>query len=112
MDQRKWLPESPGIPHLQLGLARRNGIPDDPQSQIPNKEVPEMRIATFPTTTNDTINPVEARWAADAIASLARQLDPESIVGVILKRSQRELASLVNCKNDESDSKPRMRFAA
>ena len=71
-----------------------------------------MRVASFPTTSQDSINPVEARWAADAIASLARQLDPESIVGVILKRSQRELASLVNSKNEEVDAKPRMRFAA
>jgi hypothetical protein len=60
-----------------------------------------MRLATYQSNSStlsspDTIDPVEARWAADAIASLARQLDPESIVGVILKRSQRELASLVN----------------
>ena len=62
-----------------------------------------MRLTMYPSNSSavsapDAINPVEARWAADAIASLARQLDPESIVGVILKRSQRELASLVNAR--------------
>ena len=73
-----------------------------------------MSSATYSSTLSapDAIDPVEARWAADAIASLARQLDPESIVGVILKRSQRELASLVNNKNHDAESKPRMRFAA
>jgi hypothetical protein len=77
-------------------------------------EVLEMSVATYSPAlaAPDAIDPVEARWAADAIASLARQLDPDSIVGVILKRSQRELASLVNNKNDASDSKPRMKFAA
>ena len=73
-----------------------------------------MSSATYSPTLSapDVIDPVEARWAADAIASLARQLDPESIVGVILKRSQRELASLVNSKSPQSDSKPRMKMAA
>jgi len=90
---------------------------NNPGCPDPNKEVLEMRLATFSSnssalTAPDAIDPVEARWAADAIASLARQLDPESIVGVILKRSQRELASLVNSKNGTADGKPRMKFAA
>ncbi len=57
-----------------------------------------MRVSSSPSSSAlaspAVINPVEARWAADAVASLARQLDPDSIVSVILRRSQRELASL------------------
>jgi len=37
---------------------------------------------------------VEARWAADAIAQLARQLEPNSVAAIVLKRTQRELQSL------------------
>lgn len=78
-----------------------------------------MRVATFNSnsssvsSTPDTIDPVEARWAADAIASLARQLDPDSIVSVILKRSQRELASLcTNRMGNGEVSATRVRIAA
>jgi len=78
-----------------------------------------MRLHLHPSnssavSTPDAIDPVEARWAADAIASLTRQLDPDSIVGVILKRSQRELASLVNTRGSMGDatSPVRVRTAA
>ena len=98
----------------KIGVAQELEKLNNPDCTYLNMEVLEMSSATYSSTLSapDVIDPVEARWAADAIASLARQLDPESIVGVILKRSQRELASLVNCKNAEVDAKPRMRMAA
>lgn len=40
------------------------------------------------------IDAVEARWAAEAVASLARQLDADSVVGLVLQRAGRELRSL------------------
>jgi hypothetical protein len=61
-------------------------------------EVPEMRVASpfvgsaAPAT--PAIDGVEARWAADAIASLARQLPPDSVVGLVLKSTHRELTCL------------------
>lgn len=40
------------------------------------------------------IDPVEARWAAEAVGSLSRQLGADSIVAMVLEQAQRELNSL------------------
>lgn len=40
------------------------------------------------------IDGVEARWAADAVASLVRQLPTDSVVGMVLRSTHRELACL------------------
>ena len=40
------------------------------------------------------IDGVEARWAADAVASLVRQLPPDSVVGMVLRNTHRELTCL------------------
>jgi hypothetical protein len=47
-------------------------------------------------TTSDTtaIDPVEARWAAEAVGSLARHLSADSLVAMVLQQAQRELNSL------------------
>jgi hypothetical protein len=37
---------------------------------------------------------LEARWAANAIANLARELPPDSVVGMVLRSAQQELLSL------------------
>ena len=41
-----------------------------------------------------SISASDARWAAEALASLVRQLDSDSVIGVVLRRTQRELQSL------------------
>lgn len=46
-----------------------------------------------------TIDPAEARWAADALAALIARAGPESVVGLVLKQTQQELRSLV--RSDE-----------
>jgi len=48
--------------------------------------------STVPTT--PAIDGVEARWAADAVASLVRQLPPDSVVGMALRNTHRELTCL------------------
>ena len=46
----------------------------------------------------------DARWAAEALASLVRQLDSDSVIGVVLRRTQRELQSLAgNTPNYRTD---------
>lgn len=40
------------------------------------------------------IDPIEARWAAEAVGSLSRQLSADSIVAMVLQQAQRELNSL------------------
>jgi hypothetical protein len=40
------------------------------------------------------IDPVEARWAAEAVGSLSRQLGADSIVAMVLEQAERELNSL------------------
>jgi hypothetical protein len=52
------------------------------------------RLAT--TTVYDTpaVDPVEARWAAEAVGSLSRQLAADSIVAMVLEQAERELNSL------------------
>ena len=55
-----------------------------------------MRIAVTPS--NDfatpSISTADARWAAEALASLTRQLEPDSVIGLVLQRTRRELQSL------------------
>ncbi len=41
-----------------------------------------------------SIDPIEARWAAEAVGSLTRQLGSDSIVAMVLEQAQRELNSL------------------
>gem|GEM_PF-2430671 len=66
-----------------------------------------------------SICPNDARWAAEALASLARQLDSDSVIAVVLRRTQRELQSLAgSTPNYRTDSGSevvgpiRMRMAA
>jgi hypothetical protein len=42
-----------------------------------------------------TIDAAEARWAADQLALLLEQLDPDSPVSMVMRQARRELASLV-----------------
>jgi hypothetical protein len=56
-----------------------------------------MRVASPPPSVVEApvIDPVEVRWAAEAVASLTRQLDPDSVVAVVLTQAYHELTSLV-----------------
>jgi hypothetical protein len=54
-----------------------------------------MRVLTSPATTDlPVIDAVEARWAAEAVASLSRQLGADSIVALCLDQTRHELMSL------------------
>ena len=55
-----------------------------------------MRVSTLSPTVLHTprINAGDARWAAEALASLVRQLESDSVIAVVLQRTQRELQSL------------------
>ncbi len=55
-----------------------------------------MRVSTAspPSLHTPSINTADARWAAEALASLSRQLEPDSVIGIVLQRTQRELQSL------------------
>ena len=55
-----------------------------------------MRVLTQPVPSNETpaIDPIEARWAAEAVGSLSRQLASDSLVALVLEQAQRELNSL------------------
>jgi hypothetical protein len=62
-------------------------------------EVPEMRVVSpfvgsEEPVTAPAIDGVEARWAADAVASLLRQLPLDSVVGMVLRNTHRELTCL------------------
>lgn len=48
------------------------------------------------------VDPVEARWAAEAVANLSRQLDADSVVALILRRTHRELLSLSDGAHDST----------
>lgn len=50
---------------------------------------PSPVVSSYP-----VIDAVEARWAAEAVASLADQLDPDSVAAVVLRQTRRELMSL------------------
>lgn len=41
-----------------------------------------------------TIDPTEARWAANELAGLIARLDPDSPIGLVLRQARREVASL------------------
>jgi hypothetical protein len=41
-----------------------------------------------------SVDPIEARWAAEAVGSLSRQLGTDSLVAMVLEQAQRELNSL------------------
>lgn len=64
-----------------------------------------MRVASSHTktlgspTVDPTIDGVEARWAAEAVASLLRQLPSDSVVGIVLRNTYREL----NCLSRSAD---------
>lgn len=47
------------------------------------------------------IDGVEARWAADAVASLLRQLPADSVVGMVLHNTHRELTCLARSAAEE-----------
>lgn len=55
-----------------------------------------MRVLQLPLPAADapSIDPIEARWAAEAVASLIRQLDAGSPVALCLDQARRELMSL------------------
>ena len=44
-----------------------------------------------------TIDPTEARWAANELAALIARLDPDSPIGLVLRQARREVASLTQC---------------
>jgi hypothetical protein len=50
--------------------------------------------ATRATTSVPTIDHVEVTWAADEVAAILRQTDPDSVVGTVLEQTLRELTSL------------------
>jgi hypothetical protein len=56
-----------------------------------------MRVRPIPSQSSvpPVINEIEARWAAEAVASLARQLDSDSVVALVLKQAHQELTSLL-----------------
>jgi hypothetical protein len=56
--------------------------------------VRKPRLAVAPATESPAIDPIEARWAAEAVGSLSRQLGADSIVAMVLEQAQRELNSL------------------
>ncbi len=55
-----------------------------------------MRLSTASSNTLSapSISAADARWAAEALASLTRQLEADSVIAVVLRRTQRELQSL------------------
>lgn len=59
------------------------------------------------------IDPIEARWAAEAVGSLSRQLAADSIVAMVLQQAQRELNSLASSTGEGEVFGPvRVRVAA
>jgi hypothetical protein len=57
-------------------------------------QVRKPRLAVAPVSESPAIDPIEARWAAEAVGSLSRQLGNDSIVAMVLEQAQRELNSL------------------
>ncbi len=53
-----------------------------------------LRVHTPTSTDTTAIDPIEARWAAEAVGSLARHLSADSLVAMVLQQAQRELTSL------------------
>lgn len=56
--------------------------------------VRQLQPSSAAVTNCPVIDAVEARWAAEAVASLANQLDGDSVVAVVLRQTRRELMSL------------------
>jgi hypothetical protein len=52
------------------------------------------RLAVATACDSPAVDPVEARWAAEAVGSLSRQLGADSLVAMVLEQAQRELTSL------------------
>lgn len=48
----------------------------------------------FPVPSAPAIDATEVRWAADEVAALLRRAAPDSVVGMVLQQTLRELASL------------------
>ncbi len=71
-----------------------------------------MRNSTLSSTALSTpsINSGDARWAAEALASLARQLESDSVIAVVLQRTQRELQSLATTETRGRDDVSRIRM--
>ena len=69
---------------------------------------------TVPASDVPVIDPIEARWAAEAVGSLSRQLAADSIVAMVLEQAQRELNSLAasTAPNDGVFGPVRVRVAA
>lgn len=63
---------------------------------------------------NPSVDPIEARWAAEAVGSLSRQLGADSLVAMVLEQAQRELNSLAasTAPNDGVVGPVRIRVAA
>jgi hypothetical protein len=53
-----------------------------------------LKKPAAPVSDSPAVDPVEARWAAEAVGSLSRQLGADSIVAMVLEQAQRELNSL------------------
>ncbi len=51
-----------------------------------------------------SVDPIEARWAAEAVGSLTRQLGNDSIVAMVLEQAQRELNSLAASSAPRADT--------
>jgi len=45
-----------------------------------------------------TIDPTEARWAANELAALIARLGPDSPIGLVLRQARREVASLAQAE--------------
>ena len=56
--------------------------------------VRKQPVALATASESPAIDPIEARWAAEAVGSLSRQLGSDSIVAMVLEQAQRELNSL------------------
>ena len=52
------------------------------------------QLQVVPAADTPGIDPIEARWAAEAVGSLSRQLAADSLVAMVLQQAQRELDSL------------------
>jgi hypothetical protein len=61
------------------------------------------RLAVAPVSESPSVDPVEARWAAEAVGSLSRQLGTDSIVAMVLEQAQRELSSLAASSAPNAD---------
>ncbi len=60
-------------------------------------------VSAVCTPDNPAVDPIEARWAAEAVGSLSRQLAADSIVAMVLEQAQRELTSLASSTTTPGD---------